>query len=447
MCPKHNNYPEKKQYLSLKEINKIPIKNFLDEKNVDLLSKGKNIHCQSLDHEDKNPSSFITSGNRVRCSSCKSSMSVTDIIMHRHRCSLSDVPKIVCEFYLHGNYQEKEPLQKKEEFKPREEISGIDKINDEIYMKLSGRFQKWRDCIPNQLDYLRDHGMCDSFISNIFSYQCMFYSTEMLSTPPFSIVPDYARAGIQISSMIECEKLVKKHHKIEKNETVHGILARYNIKHGENYSFLGSVLFPLTDLQDPEIPKSYICRRINSKDKTKWTFISGSKKKSELFYAPRFNITNKDGLVYRHSSIERIEESKSCILVEGPCDALAVFFAGFSNVLAINTSSISPYQANSLKSIGVKNILLLLDNDEAGRSGSDNIKKILDNSCPGHFSVSNLNKIYEKIEQKDPAELLRKRGALFLKNLILKEISPVLEEEKELNGIFEDIEKKNLWVG
>jgi DNA primase len=72
---------------------------------------------------------------------------------------------------------------------------------------------------------------------------------------------------------------------------------------------------------------------------------------------------------------EAIQASKSVFLVEGQVDCIACHAAGFYNVVALGGPSLSLYQLYLLKKYGGTNIkiLLLLDNDKAGKEGSAKI--------------------------------------------------------------------------
>lgn len=72
-----------------------------------------------------------------------------------------------------------------------------------------------------------------------------------------------------------------------------------------------------------------------------------------------------------------IKQSQSAILVEGPLDCLRLEEAGIKNSVAIFGTSLTEQQEIMLEMSSAFKLILLLDNDEAGRLGCENIKKKL----------------------------------------------------------------------
>jgi DNA primase len=69
----------------------------------------------------------------------------------------------------------------------------------------------------------------------------------------------------------------------------------------------------------------------------------------------------------------------TAILVEGSLDAMWMHQLGFKNTLAILTAKISAYQILILKQMGIRKIVLFLDNDAAGFAGMEDAYKKLKN--------------------------------------------------------------------
>lgn len=71
--------------------------------------------------------------------------------------------------------------------------------------------------------------------------------------------------------------------------------------------------------------------------------------------------------------LNKFEGNDSLILVEGTLDVLYAHSLGYRNTLALQTSHISKEQIKQLDKLGVKKIILCLDNDIAGEGGCKNV--------------------------------------------------------------------------
>lgn len=75
-----------------------------------------------------------------------------------------------------------------------------------------------------------------------------------------------------------------------------------------------------------------------------------------------------------------IKKTRTAILVEGPGDVWRLEEAGFDNSLALFGCQLHDPQQVMLEKSGAMNLVVLLDNDEAGTLGEKNIKKTLSRS-------------------------------------------------------------------
>lgn len=98
-----------------------------------------------------------------------------------------------------------------------------------------------------------------------------------------------------------------------------------------------------------------------------------------------------------HKAIKRAREVGSLILVEGQGDVLRMHEAGIINTVGIFGSSLSDSQEFLLQKTGVMNIVLAMDNDEAGQEAFIKIKERLST----FFNVYKL-----QIESKDIGDML-----------------------------------------
>ncbi len=87
----------------------------------------------------------------------------------------------------------------------------------------------------------------------------------------------------------------------------------------------------------------------------------------------RHDLKNKGFLFGLYQAQEAIKESSTVILVEGQFDVMSMVDRGFVNTVGLMGSSLSNMQAHRLIPIATK-MVLVLDGDEAGRSGADKIR-------------------------------------------------------------------------
>lgn len=93
----------------------------------------------------------------------------------------------------------------------------------------------------------------------------------------------------------------------------------------------------------------------------------------------------------------------TAIVVEGFLDALLAGARGIQNVVALSNSQLLTGQDEAFRKRGVKKLILALDNDEAGRRGTEAIiKKLLNSGITTYVATFG--------GVKDPDELILKRG-------------------------------------
>lgn len=93
--------------------------------------------------------------------------------------------------------------------------------------------------------------------------------------------------------------------------------------------------------------------------------------------------------------IHKLEIEDELILVEGTLDALWMHQNGFKNTLSIITANIASDQVKLIEKLGVKSIILALDNDSAGKSGIEKCIK----AFKGDYKLYGVNYI-----GKDPCD-------------------------------------------
>jgi DNA primase len=142
--------------------------------------------------------------------------------------------------------------------------------------------------------------------------------------------------------------------------------------------------------------------RINGKKSAMYKKVYGDRDKYLVYEFERSKI------LYPLNMLE-IPEDGTIILVEGSLDAIWMHQYGFTNTLAILTSKLSHDQKELLNRLGVKRIVLMLDNDEAGEEGMEKAYKMLkkDFVC---YRVT-----YPK-DKNDPQELTKEEITEMLDN-------------------------------
>lgn len=152
----------------------------------------------------------------------------------------------------------------------------------------------------------------------------------------------------------------------------HPLILPFKDPYGKIVALVGRSL-----LSDEEMKKNGISKYKNTKDFKKGNYLFG-------LYENKKHIIEND-LIY---------------LVEGQFDLIKAIECGFRNVVALGTSSMTPYQF-SVISRYTSNIILLLDNDEAGKKGRNIIM-----SKFGQFA--NIQNLYIPKPYKDIDEYLSK---------------------------------------
>ena len=141
-------------------------------------------------------------------------------------------------------------------------------------------------------------------------------------------------------------------------------------------------IFPIFDVNNNDSVVGLAGRTIDPKEKIKWKFNSGFSSGNHLFGYNR--------------AVDTIRRTNSVVLVEGQGDVLRMHEAGVTNTVGIFGCNLSDPQSILLENASVLNIILMLDNDKAGRNAQEKIF----NTYKTMF-----NFIEVKYDTKDPGEL------------------------------------------
>ncbi|MFV8515756.1 DNA primase [Mycoplasma sp. Z244B] len=144
--------------------------------------------------------------------------------------------------------------------------------------------------------------------------------------------------------------------------------------------------------------------------------------------SPATELFNKSKILYNFNNAkEAIASKKEVIIVEGFMDAIALYKAGFENVVALMGVALTKEHLNLIKN---NKVILFLDNDAAGIDAALRTVKIL---FEHNFTVSLIENNYSK----DADEILNTYGAETLTELIKNsQISAV-------NFIYEKLKQKH----
>jgi 5S rRNA maturation endonuclease (ribonuclease M5) len=100
------------------------------------------------------------------------------------------------------------------------------------------------------------------------------------------------------------------------------------------------------------------------------------------YFIPKWKFSkgcSTNSLFYNFSAKNHVKKKSEVILVEGQSDVWRLYEAGYYNVFGLMGGYITEERMNVLKRLGVKRVLLLMDNDEAGRKHEESIDNFLSN--------------------------------------------------------------------
>ena len=87
---------------------------------------------------------------------------------------------------------------------------------------------------------------------------------------------------------------------------------------------------------------------------------------------------NKSNFLYNYGkAIEHIHRASTIILVEGQGDVIRLWESGIQNVVGIFGSKVSDSQEFLIQKTGVSNIVIMTDNDDAGKACSNDLQERL----------------------------------------------------------------------
>ena len=163
----------------------------------------------------------------------------------------------------------------------------------------------------------------------------------------------------------------------------------------------------------------------------------GEKKAPKYINSPETPIFQKSQILFNlHLANKAIKDQKDFILVEGQLDAIRCFIEGFETVIAPQGTAFTDSQADLLKKSNPRNVICLLDGDEAGRKAGLKYVPI--------FIGIGLNARFATIPVgSDPDQILLNEGKTRLNEILDDSISMIEYVIKNLQ-LGEDISSPNI---
>lgn len=127
--------------------------------------------------------------------------------------------------------------------------------------------------------------------------------------------------------------------------------------------------------------------------------------------SPETPVFEKKKVLYGlHQTARYIRSEDQALIVEGYMDAVSLFQAGFRNVAAVMSSSLTPEQARLIKRM-TRNVVVLLDGDAAGMDGAER-------SLPTLLQADLYPKGLFLPEGQDPDDFVKSSGPEALRDLL-----------------------------
>ncbi len=333
---------------------------------IPLTQRGKNYFGVCPFHEDHSPSMSVSEEKQIyKCFSCGATGNVFTFVENFLNVSFAEAVEIIAKTV---GISISMPLSSKKETKFKEEYALMDFVLKIYQNNLNTEVGQ------RAIAYLKKRGLLEDTIKN------------------FSI-------GLSLDQNMLYTILSKK----EYPEKMLLDLGLINQGKDNLYDvFQNRIMFPIHNLEGEVVGFTARCYLKDETPKylnTKETYIF--KKGSILFNY--------------HRAKEAIRLQKEVIVVEGNMDAIRLYSVGIKNVIALMGTSLTKEQIDALKKLRC-NIILMLDNDNAGESATLSIGNILEENNIS-FSIIRLS------GEKDPDEYIIKNGVAAMQENIQNAIS------------------------
>lgn len=328
---------------------------------VPLTSKGKNFFGVCPFHQDHAPSMSVSSDKQIyRCFSCGAAGNVFTFVKDYENVSFLEAVSIVAKKvgilfnYSDKNTNTNNPYQKE-----------FNILKDSVKFYQNNLFtEEGRKAI----EYLNSRNFSLDYIKE-FEFGLSFKGNTLLS---FLNSKGYENNVIEKTSLVSLEN------------NPHDV-------------FVNRIMIPIHDLEGN--PIGFTSRIFDNSDGPKYL----NSKESNLF--------KKGKILFNfHRAKNYIRNSKKIIIVEGNMDALKLYAHDVKNVVALMGTALTSDQINAIKKLRV-DVLLMLDNDDAGKLAMNNNADLLLNA--------GINTDIVVLEgAKDPDEFINNYGIQKLNELI-----------------------------
>lgn len=382
-------------FISEKEIENIRINtNIVDiiSSYIPLTQKGKNYFGVCPFHDDHSPSMSVSSSKQIfKCFSCGAVGNVFTFVKDIESVSFLEAVKIVAEKTgINANFDIKAEtiaLKNKEEYEIMDLASKF--FQNNLNTSNGDIARQYLNTRGLNSDVIRDFNIGLALKENDILYQLL------------------TKKGFNIKTITEL-----------------GLINKNGVDIYD--SFVNRIIFPIHNLDGQVI--GFTGRIYNNE-----------KNLSKYFNSRESKIFKKGDILFNyHRARDTVRIEKKVILVEGNMDAIRIFTSGIKNVVALMGTALTTEQVEIFKKLRAE-VILMLDNDNAGELATYNIGQILEKA---NIPIS----IVRLSGEKDPDEYIIKNGAQALKDNIEHRISflefklQFLKQNKNLNNT-EDLVK------
>ncbi len=144
------------------------------------------------------------------------------------------------------------------------------------------------------------------------------------------------------------------------------------------------------------------------------------------------DIYRKASVLYGiHEAKDHLNGSKTLIVTEGYADALAIWLKGRKNAVALGGTAFTQEHYDLIQRIGTKNVVFMLDGDEAGKETAEKI-------AVRYFLDSPLNAWIAHLPNgKDPDEIIAEKGIAALKKLPMTHVLELVADNMSPEDLME----------
>lgn len=323
-------------------------------KYVSLIKKGKNFTCLCPFHNDTNPSMVVSQDKQIyKCFSCGAGGNVINFVKEYEKISF---------------------------------VEAVQKLGENVGISIE------LDNKPNKkTTHLQDYIQINDEANHLFQY--MLYEYDDKAGYNYLINRNFNEDIIktfQLGYAYQDDMLLKllKAKKLNLNKAVEMGLLKLNHDNQYHDVYMKRITYPIIDETNHVV--GFSCRTINDSEPK---YLNSLESKMFDKASTLYNLNN---------AVETIKKEKTVYLLEGPNDVIAMYKAGIKNAVCVMGTALTNKHIARLKRLGVNQINLAFDGDEAGTKATIKAINLLASS-----------KITTKVisfDLDDPDEFLNKHG-------------------------------------